>query len=152
MIGPKTPKPTEADNRRAYDTATLRDGGVRVDKRVEGGICQRCLRDCGPIARDHRQNRDAFNTVPSNLQCLGLGCHLWKTEHPEDAIGEGWAVPKNTPLSPAEWPARRWLKTGLGTVRLAWVLYDDAGGWVEIDNREADYRRFKGGLTRKAAA
>ena len=127
MIAQKRPRQTRAEERAAYEVATIRDADT----------CQRCRRNCGPIARDHRQNRDGRNTVPSNLQCLGLACHLWKTEHPAEAVTEGWAVPRHTLLSPAEWPARRWVKTNLGTLRLAWVLYDDAGGWAEIDEIEA---------------
>jgi hypothetical protein len=142
MIAPKVAKLTARQEHEAYELATLRD----LD------TCQRCRRDCGPIARDHRQNRMAGNTVASNLQCLGLLCHTWKTEHPEEALAEGWAVPRHTTLSPAEWPARRWVKTGYGTLRLSWVLYDDQGEWFEIDQREADYRRHKGGLAAREVA
>lgn len=112
MIGPKTTKPTRAEETNAYELATLRDLNT----------CQRCRRDCGPIARDHRQNRQAGNTTLQNLQCLGLACHLWKTEHPKAAVTEGWAVPRYA--DPAEWPARRWMPSGVaGTLRLVWVLY-----------------------------
>jgi hypothetical protein len=124
MIRPKTPKPSKADETDAYELATLRD----LD------TCQRCRRDCGPTARDHRQNREAGNTVASNLQCLGLRCHIWKTEHPKDALADGWAVRRHS--IPAEWPARRWLGSQVGGLRLAWVLYDDQGGIKEIT--EAD--------------
>lgn len=125
MIGPKVPEPSRADEATAYEIATLRDLST----------CQRCRRNCGPIARDHRQNRMVGNTVASNLQCLGLDCHIWKTEHPAAAFEEGWAVPRYA--SPAEWPARRWLPTEFGTLRLAWVLYGDDGRVTEITEREA---------------
>jgi hypothetical protein len=131
MIGPRVAKPSKADDADAYELATLRDADT----------CQRCRRNCGPSARDHRQNRRRGNTVPSNLQVLGLRCHQWKTEHPDDALEQGWAVPSWG--VPAEWPARRWLPTEYGTVRLAWVLYTDAGGVDEITEADA-MERMKG--------
>lgn len=140
MIAQRRTKLTAAQERRAYSIATARDSIDGVE------VCQRCLRGCGAVHRDHRQNRDAFNTVPSNLQLLGAGCHKWKTENPSDAILDGWAVPRHTTLTPAEWPARRQLRTRFGTVRTAWVLYDDEGGFIEIDEREARFRMFKGGV------
>lgn len=129
MIGQRAVKPTATQEKATYERATRRDNDM----------CQRCRRDCGPIARDHRQNRRRGNTVVSNLQCLGLRCHQWKTEHPAAALEEGWAVPGW--VSPAEWPAARWLPTNHGTLRLAWVLYDDAGEYVEITEEEAARRR-----------
>lgn len=137
MIGPKKPKPTRAEEQSAYELATLRDHDV----------CQRCLQDCGPIARDHRQNRSQGGlTVVENLQCLGLACHDWKTAHGRMAASEGWGVPGWA--DPAEYPARRWVQTHGGALRLAWVLYVPhelygayPKGWREISDREADERR-----------
>lgn len=125
MIGPKTVKPSKAQEADAYELATLRDNDT----------CQRCRRNCGPSARDHRQNRQPGNTVVSNLQVLGLRCHIWKTEHPREAIEQGWGVPSWA--SPAEWPASRWFPTELGTRRLGWCKYDDAGNVTEIPESEA---------------
>lgn len=136
VIQQRRPKLTARQEREAYELVTLRDRNT----------CQRCRRDCGPIARDHRQNRDPFNTVVSNLQLLGLGCHQWKTEHPDEALAEGWAVLRHTTLTAAEWPARRFMRNRLGLLVPVWVLYDDEGGVLEIDEREAFYRRRKGGL------
>lgn len=143
MIGPKVAKPTPAEEADAYEIATNRDANT----------CQRCLRNCGPVARDHRKNRGQEGgwTIPSNLQCLGLGCHLWKTEHPEKAVAEGWAVPGYRMAVPSEWPARRWIKTELGTLRKAWVLYDDEGGWEEISEVLAHARMVSMGWTGAAA-
>lgn len=130
MIEPKTAKPTTREESEAYATATDRD-----DNR-----CQRCLRNCGPIARDHRKERSrGGRTRPANLQCLGLGCHEWKTSHPKAAIDEGWDVPGWA--EPEAYPARRYLHTGHGTVRPAWVLYDNEGGWREISDDEAERRK-----------
>jgi len=126
VIRPKPRKLTAAEEKQAYAIATGRDDET----------CQKCLRDCGPIARDHRQNRQPGNTVASNLCLLGLGCHIWKTEHPADAIAEGWAVPRWA--DPARWPARRWFRSVNGvTSREGWALYDDAGGITEITERQA---------------
>ena len=129
-IQPKTPKPTVAEEKRAYKDATERDNGT----------CQRCLRDCGPLARDHRQNREAGNTTLANLQCLGLRCHQWKTEHPKEALARGWGVPSYA--DPRVWPARRWLLSSFGRLREGWVLYRDTPGqdgrlWDEISDEEA---------------
>lgn len=145
MITQRRRKLTDAEARRNYDTATLRDS-------VNGhAVCQRCRRnDCGAVQRDHRQNRDSFNTVPSNLQCLGAVCHKWKTENPKDAIRDGWAVPKSTRLTPAEWPARRWIQTAYGTLRLGWVLYDDEGDFEEITADRAAELMHEGGFEHAA--
>lgn len=131
MIRPKEPKPTAREERQAYRIATTRDSDT----------CQRCLRDCGATARDHRQNRQAGNTRASNLQVLGLRCHQWKTEHPKDALADGWACPSWA--LPGEWPARRWIRAG-PVHRAAWVLYDDDGDWFEITDHDAA-RRMEGG-------
>lgn len=130
-ILPKTPKPTPREEREAYDLATDRDNN----------ICQRCLRNCGPIARDHRQNRQPGNTTAANLQLLGLRCHQWKTEHPKEALADGWAVPGWA--DPLVWPARRWRRTVHGMVRLGWCLYDNKGGVHWITDEEAA-RRMNG--------
>jgi hypothetical protein len=85
------------------------------------------------------------NTIPSNLQILGAGCHHFKTEHPTEAIAEGWGMLRHTTLHPSEWPARRWVRNKFNTLTLSWVLYDDDGGFLVIDEREAQYRLHKGG-------
>lgn len=145
MIAQRRQKQSDAEKKRAYEDATKRDGD----------LCQKCLRDCGHgvTSRDHRQDRDPFNTVVSNLQVLGgtgtTGCHGRKTTHKADAIREGWAMPRHTRVDSSEWPARRWLQTGLGTVRLAWVLYlnapDGGAWWVEISDAEAARRMSDAG-------
>ncbi|MET4780831.1 hypothetical protein ABIB56_000813 [Glaciihabitans sp. UYNi722] len=133
MIRPKQPKPSEREQREAYDLATLRDFDV----------CVRCRRDCGPTARDHRINRSQGGlTVVSNLQVMGLECHKWATEHPAEAIREGWAAPSYATAS--EWPARRWFRGEYGVMTLGWVLLDDAGNVLEITSDEAELR-MKGG-------
>jgi hypothetical protein len=134
MIRPKVDKPTEKEESLAYAIVTGRDSNR----------CQRCQRFCGPPSRDHRKGRGVGGlTTPANLQILGgdgtTGCHGWKTAHPALALAEGWTVPGWA--DPAEYPARRWLPTSRGTVRLSWVLYADDGTWREIDDAEAERRR-----------
>lgn len=134
MIGPKTPKPSKADEKRAYAAVTERDQGR----------CVRCGH-AGNTERDHRQNRMPGNTVVSNLQLLcgphldvdGRmvgGCHSWKTLNPSAAVLEGFAVPRWA--RPEWWPAWR------EDVR-SWVLYFDAPDshgrwWTEITQATAD--------------
>lgn len=117
MIGPRPVKLTPRQERESYAIVTERDQGR----------CQRCGR-FGPVERDHRQNRDAYNTVPSNLQCLCRSCHQWKTENPVAAILEGFAVSRYA--RPELWPAWRY--------DVGWVIYDDTGGWQEISQATAD--------------
>lgn len=114
MIGQRIPKLTARQERDAYDAATERDKG-------------RCVR-CGtnaPTHRDHRQNRDAYNTTPANLQLLcALVCHPWKNANPAAAMRDGFAVSRFEP-DPSSVPAYRY---GVG-----WVVYldvpDDDGNW-----------------------
>lgn len=114
MIGPKQSKPTAAEEREAYDTATTRDEGR----------CTRCGRS-GDMHRDHRQNRMVGNTTVENLQCLCPPCHGWKTDHPAEALEQGYACPRWA--RPELWPARRY---GVDS----WILYTADGGWDEISD------------------
>jgi hypothetical protein len=118
MIRPKYDlprKPTKAEESDAYELCTLRDRGA----------CVRCgwASDC---QRDHRQNRQSGNTVVSNLHLLcgpfapDGGCHLWKGMNPEQAVADGFAVPRYA--DPAQWPGRRLIAGAL-----TWVQYGNAG-------------------------
>lgn len=128
-LGFRRPKLTKAQERRAYEIVTARDGGR----------CQRCG-FFGGCERDHRQNRDPFNTVPSNLHLLcgpfnPRQCHKYMTERPAEAMSEGFAVPRYG--DPLEWPAWRF---GVG-----WVLYFDEPNdrgewWRQITELEASKR------------
>lgn len=138
-LGLKRPKLTPKQEREAYDVVTVtRDFGQ----------CQRCgFR--GPTDRDHRQNRDAWNTVPSNLQLLGsskavggCGCHEWKTRNVADAIRTGFSVPKHG--DPAWWPAYR--------IWVGWVLYFDEPDregrwWQKLTETEASEMLAEYGVT-----
>ena len=131
MILPKVRKPTKAEEADAYELATLRDKDT----------CQRCRRDCGPTARDHRVNRSqGGRTVVSNLHVLGLDCHIWASEHPADAQAEGWAAPSYA--EPSEWPARRWMPVYGGRLHLSWVLYSDDGELAVITEEDAALRMY----------
>lgn len=127
MIVPKVSKVTPRMEREAYMICTDRDDNT----------CQKCLRNCGPVQRDHRRNRSQGGlTLASNLQCLGQQCHTWKSEHPLAAIRDGWAVPGYA--DPLTWPARRYEPTTRGTVRPVWVLYDDLGDYRIISDERAE--------------
>lgn len=132
-ILPKTPKPTAAEEKRAYDLATERDGGTCLFRAPE------CA---GAVQLDHRRNRSQGGlTVLSNLQSLCVVHHDWKTNHPEEAWAEGWGVPGWA--DPLIWPARRWFKGDFGIYTLGWVLYRDDGKFLEITDVEAA-RRMNG--------
>lgn len=144
MIAPKPQKQSPAEKRAAYTVATARNEGV----------CELCRR--APGNRHHRQGRDPFNTVPSNLflACGSgtTGCHGRIGANPAWAQERGYIVPSWA--VPAEFPVMYWVATSVGTVREVWVLLDDAGGWREISLFEADRRiygdwpgvsRWKGG-------
>lgn len=130
MIGPRPVKLTAKEMREAYQIATQRDEGR----------CQRCGKTT-TVHRDHRQNRTAYNTVPSNLQLLcALECHPFKSEHPQLAVLEGFAVPRWA--RPDVWPAYRF---GVG-----WVIYFDAPDgdgnyWRAITESTADLLMNGGG-------
>jgi len=134
VIGQRPVKLTAKQEREAYRLVTERDQGM----------CQRCGYR-GPTDRDHRQNRDAYNTVPSNLQLLGndfgCGCHRWKTEHPEQAVLDGFACPRYA--RPELWPAYR--------IGVGWVIYRDTPDeegmwWREISQATADLLMDGGSL------
>lgn len=133
MIGPKRTPLTVPEEREAYATVTARDKGT----------CVRCGR-AGQVERDHRQGRDPFNTVPSNLQCLGgpfsCGCHLWKTENFTAAVLEGFTVPRWA--RPELWPAWR---HDVGS----WVIYydqpDSKGRWWSEITETTAHMLMKGG-------
>lgn len=138
-ILPKTPKPTDREEREAYNLAVERDGNVCLFRSSE------CA---GAVQLDHRRNRSQGGlTILSNLQSLCVIHHDWKTNHPEEALAQCLGVPGHHRLSPAEYPASRWVQTVYGMWRLVFVLYWDApvGGewWTEITDEEAG-RRMNG--------
>lgn len=132
-FGPKQEKQTARDEVEARRIVTERDGKT----------CVRCRRVGLETNGDHRLNRSQGGRwEASNGQLLcgsgTTGCHGEITGNPHAAVVQGWAVPGWA--IPAEYPASRWVDTGFGTVRLAWVLYDDEGNWSEIDENEAQLR------------
>lgn len=128
MLEQKLPRLSKADEREAYVVVTRRDAG----------LCVKCLRG-DVIHRDHRKNRSQGGlTTPANLQLLCLWDHKYLTEHPAEAVAEGWAVPGFA--QPELWPARRWRKGWGGIVGLQWCLYDNQGGVYWITDDEATRR------------
>lgn len=139
MIAPKQPKQTPADERRARRIVIVGDGGV----------CVKCHRShpVHGVNWDHRKNKGQGGLwAASNGQLLcgsgTTGCHGWKTQNPAEASAEGWAVPGWA--DPLTYPGRRWLPSGLGTLRLAWVLYRNDGKWEEITAENAERRIREG--------
>ena len=128
MIGPKAPKQTAADERKARAAVKARDKG----------ICVRCL---GPGSDwDHRKNRSQLGRwEPLNGQTLcgsgTSGCHGWVTQNPSAATLEGFACPGWA--DPAFWPAWR------EDIR-SWVLYlnepneSDGLWWTVLNESTAD--------------
>lgn len=119
----KTPRPSKAEETRAYEIVTDRDMGQ----------CVRCGGREG-IQRDHIQNRQSGNTVVWNLQCLCLRCHQWKSENPIDAIAEGFALPRW--IDVRDVPVRR-----LVFGQLLWVIYGAGSAYAVIGEHEAMSRR-----------
>ena len=123
MIGPKLPKQTAADERKARADVKERDQGI-------------CVR-CGKPSTDwdHRKARSqAGRWSASNGQSLCRDCHRWRHENPAAAVLEGFACPGWA--DPAFWPAWR------EDVR-SWVIYyerPDGEGrwWSEITESTAD--------------
>lgn len=121
-VGQRPVKLTPKQEKDAYAAATERDKGR----------CQRCG-SRGVTHRDHRQNRDAYNTTPANLQLLCPPCHDWKGANHVAAILGGFAVSRWS--RPQVWPAWR--------IDVGWVQYfdtPDADGnwWQPISQATAD--------------
>ena len=135
MIAPKTLKPSPREEPEAYELVARRDGRA----------CVRCGYYGAPQL-DHIQNRLSGNTVPANLQTLcgpgGNNCHQWKTDHPDDAITEGFARSRFETADPTTIPARRYI-VGHG---LVWVLYGRGTDFAIIADDVAHARRRELGM------
>lgn len=124
-IQQRPPKPSKADEKRAYTLCTERDMGR----------CVRCGSSQG-VQRDHRRNRSqGGETVVWQLQLLCAICHLWKGANPVQAVLDGFAVPLSK-HSPRSYPARR-----LVFGELRWCVYGDSTTYAVISEREAEVRR-----------
>jgi len=139
VIAQRAPKQTSGDERRARAIVNERDEGR----------CVRCRRVGRGTHWDHRQNRSQLGRwEAANGQLLcgpstgDPGCHEWKTKNGRAAALEGWAVPADE--DPHTYPARRWAVGKYGVLHLIWVLYNNAGSWVEITDEEARERIEKG--------
>lgn len=141
MIGPKVAAPSKAEENDALEFVKLRDFDACV-------ICHKTDTAFG-MSTDHRKDRSVGGkTVATNLQKLcGSGTtlhHGWKGDHVDEAIARGLAVPGWG--DPAEWPARRLVRTDNGSWVLWWVIYDDSpAGFYEISLRDVmDFYTRKG--------
>lgn len=128
MIGPKLEPISEKAMKLAYEIATARNGGV----------CELCRRREGQ--RHHRQGRDKFNTVPSNLLLACQEDHALIHSKPAWSRERGYIVPDWA--NAAGYPVLYWRRVA-GLWRETWVLLDDRGGMREIPLFEA-HRRVDG--------
>ena len=72
--------------------------------------CERCRDPLSPdrAERHHRMRRRDGGDRLSNLLWLCRKCHAWITEHPAEAMANGWIVSAlaSPPLDPATVPVR----------------------------------------------
>jgi hypothetical protein len=97
-----------------------------------GFRCERCGTDLGDeLERHHRQRRQVGGDRLANLMALHPRCHAYITEHPAEAMANGWIVTSHGPggvaPDPREVPVRL---PGLGGTAL-WLL-DDKGGKAPV--------------------
>lgn len=135
---PKRTAQSIADKKDAYDIATFRD--------ME---CVRCHR--GVPNRHHRQGRDRYNSIPSNLILLcgsgTTGCHSWAHTHPADARAHGFIVSSYIAVEEiCEIPVLMWRRVDGLVMKRTWALLDDDGGVTWIGPREARERMERYGI------
>lgn len=88
-----------------------------------GYLCERCSQPLGDnLERHHRQRREVGGDRLSNLLALHSQCHQYITEHPEEALANGWIVSTHGPDGAPD--------PGNARVRIRgfWWLLDDDGG------------------------
>lgn len=138
MISPKRPKLTKAQEREAYDIATLRDEE-----------CVRCRR--GIPNRHHRQGRTPQNSIPSNLILLcgsgTTGCHGHVHANPAEAMRLGYIVSNYVAVDRIkEVPVLLWRRIDGIVMRRTWALLDDCGAVTWIGPHEAERRMREVGV------
>lgn len=88
-----------------------------------GYRCERCGHPLGEnLERHHRQRREVGGDRLANLLALHSRCHAYITEHPEEALANGWIVSSHA-ADPAAVPVRLPGLTGTAL----WLLDDDGG-------------------------
>ena len=72
------------------------------------GLCERCQCDLNTvrIERHHRIRRRDRGDRLSNLLALCSACHLWITDHPEEAYANGWSIRALDDVDPETMPVR----------------------------------------------
>jgi len=93
-----------------------------------GYRCERCGHPLGDnLERHHRQRREVGGDRLSNLLALHSACHQYITEHPEEALANGWIVSTHGPSGVAPDPAGAPVRLPGLTGTALWLL-DDEGG------------------------
>ena len=106
------------------------DPARRLVRSRDGHNCQMCGRSIVdyPSSIHHRINRGSGGSAKLERASLLIricgtgttGCHGWVTEHPVEASGAGWILPKlNISIDPTTEP--------IFTIH-GWELLDDEGG------------------------
>lgn len=109
-----------------------------------GGLCEGCHRNA-ETQLHHRlyKSRGGKGTVANGIALCGLGnasgCH--GKAHTAEGEELGWSLPSGA--NPLGIPVRTWHRSGWGTERPEWALYDNQGGVHWITNEEAQ-RRMEG--------
>jgi hypothetical protein len=95
------------------------------------GACERCGKECGPVARHHRKRRREGGDSLANLLFVGAPCHVEIHSHPVESRRYGWIVSMSRdPLEvPVLWRSREWFYfEDDGTKRLLEGTLEDAHG------------------------
>lgn len=137
MIPKRTPQ-TVKDRNDAYQLATLRDM-----------TCVKCHR--GVPNRHHRQGRDRYNSIPSNLILLcgsgSTGCHGEIHAHPAESRAHGFIVSSYIPIEEiCEIPVLLWRRVDGVVMKRTWALLNDDGDVTWIGPRDARERMERYGV------
>ena len=90
MMQRKTPlRPVSSKRRKEQKKRTDYLRSIEADM----AVCERCWHakatDCHEVLR---RSQGGSITDPANLRLLCRPCHRWLTEHPRQAIAEGWQI------------------------------------------------------------
>lgn len=92
-----------------WDASTWAAMSLLLEARA-GGACERCGKECGPVARHHRKRRREGGDSLANLLFVGRECHTYIHAHPVESRKYGWIVSMSrNPLDvPVLWRSKEW--------------------------------------------